>query len=210
VHIAVVDSDAPLDVTDSAATDDMLDWLRADLAQTQQPWKIVAHHHPAYSTSQPGSDSRVQSKLVPIYEAYGVNLVLTGHRHNYERTLPLRGGQVTTTAAGGIVYVVSGAGAAADGSCGTASWVAVSYCSQNYGLYSRISVNGNALTVEAVDAKGVVKDRYAFAPIPLLTPTPSPTKPPTPSPTKTPTPMPTSTVTALPSHFVRWIALMRR
>jgi phosphodiesterase/alkaline phosphatase D-like protein len=67
VHFVALDSNVPMDVNDSAASDDMFDWLRSDLSQTAQPWRVAALHHPAYSAGSHGSDSQVQSKLVPIF-----------------------------------------------------------------------------------------------------------------------------------------------
>lgn len=158
-----LDSNAPLRVNDAAAGDDMFDWLRNDLNQTTQPWKIVAFHHPAYSTGLHGSDSDVQTKLIPIFELYGVDLVLNGHDHLYQRSHPLKRGQVTTTGEGGIVYIVSGAGSQASYSCsGSAYWLAISYCSKSYGIYSRLKVNGSTLIVEAVDENGTVLDTYTL------------------------------------------------
>jgi len=165
-HIVVLDSNAPLDVDDNAASDDMFDWLRADLGQTKQPWKIVAFHHPAYSTGSHGSDPRVQAKLIPIFEAYGVQLVLNGHDHDYQRSLPLRAGQATTTAQGGVVYIVTGAGESASTACGTANWVAFARCSQPYGLYSRITVDGDSMTIQAVNNSGVVEDAVTLNRLP--------------------------------------------
>ena len=167
VHFVGLDSNIPLRAADNAASDDMLDWLRYDLSQTTQPWKIVAFHHAAYSTGKHGSSSRVQSRLAPIFEAYGVDLVLNGHDHIYQRSKPLRGGQVTTVEEGGIVYIVSGAGNQASYACGEADWSAVAYCSESYGLYSRITVNGNSLLVEAIDEDGIVKDYYVMV---MITP----------------------------------------
>ena len=161
-HFVGLDSNTPLDEADSTASDDMLDWLRNDLSQTTQRWKIVAFHHAAYSTGKHGSDSRVQSMLVPIFEEYGVNLVLNGHDHIYQRSKPLRGGQVTTVEEGGIVYIVSGAGNKASYACEEAEWSAVEYCSEPYGLYSRISVNEDSLLLEAIDEEGTAKDSYAI------------------------------------------------
>ena len=194
-HFVALDSNAPLNVDDGAAGDDMFDWLRADLSQSAQRWKIVAFHHAPYTTGPHGSDSRVQSKLVPIFEAYGVNLVVTGHDHTYQRTKPLRGGQVTTVEAGGIVYVVSGAGEMASYPCGDADWLAIAYCSLSYGMYSRITVNDNSLIVEAIDAEGAVRDYYVLGEYPTPTATPTPTKTATPSSTPTPTETSTPTVT---------------
>lgn len=163
VHFVVLDSNDPLRVDDATAGNDMFDWLRNDLAQTPQPWKVVAFHHAAYSPGLHGSDSDVQSKLVPIFEQYGVDLVLNGHDHIYSRTHPLRNGQLSTTANGGIIYVVSGSGSRADYSCGSAPyWLAISYCSQSYGIYNRITINGNNLTLEAIDDTGATKDTYAI------------------------------------------------
>lgn len=159
VHVVALDSNTPLNVSDSAASNDMLDWLRQDLSQTRQRWKIVALHHSPYSTGSHGSDSRVRSKLVPIFEKYGVDLVLSGHDHIYQRSKPLRNGNVTTASNGGITYVVTGAGSAANYGCGNASWVAVSFCAQSYGLYSRVTANNDRLTIEAINGSGTVKDR---------------------------------------------------
>lgn len=162
VHFVALDSNTPLSVSDDAASDDMFDWLRADLSQTTQLWKIVAFHHPAYSTGRHGSNSRVQSRLVPIFEEYGVDLVLTGHDHIYQRSKPMRQGQETTVEQGGIVYVVSGAGHQASYPCGTASWSVIAYCSESYGLYTRITVDGGRLTGEAIDETGTVKDYFVL------------------------------------------------
>ncbi len=86
-----------LDTEDSDLSSDgkMLSWLRRDLHQTKQRWLIVAFHHPPYSkgthdTDNPrdswGRSFDVRQNLLPILEQYGVDLVLTGHSHMYERS----------------------------------------------------------------------------------------------------------------------------
>lgn len=165
-HFVALDSNLPLYTGDEVALDDMFDWLRQDLGQTTQRWKIVALHLPAYSTSFHRPDSQIaRTKLVPIFEAYGVDLVLSGHEHIYQRSHPLRRGRVTTTEQGGIVYVISGAGSAASYRCDNATWVAAAYCSQSYGLYTRVTINGNNLTVTAIDENGATRDSYTFTKI---------------------------------------------
>lgn len=67
---------------------------------------------------------------------------------------------MTTVEQSGIIYIVSGAGSAASYTCSKADWVAISYCSKNYGLYTRITVTGNQLTIEAIDDQGIIKDYY--------------------------------------------------
>lgn len=161
VHFAVLDSTSSLNEDDSAAQDDMFDWLRDDLGRTTQNWKIGVFHHSAYSTGSHGSDTDVRAKLVPIFEAYGVDAVFTGHDHIYQRTKPIRAGQITTTTSGGIVYLVSGGGSRVDYWCDPhAEWLAVSRCSQDYGLYNRLSVDGDQITIDAVTSRGTITDTY--------------------------------------------------
>ena len=78
------------------------DWLETALAASTAPWKIVAMHHPAYSCGGYVGDTRVRDRLVPIFKRGGVDLVLAGHDHNYQRF----------ARRGGVTYVVHGGGGA--------------------------------------------------------------------------------------------------
>jgi 3',5'-cyclic AMP phosphodiesterase CpdA len=75
-------------------------WLEETLAATDAPWRIVAVHHPPYSAGYQGSNERVRRVFGPLFERYGVQLVLSGHDHDYQRSHPIRG----------VTYVVAGAG----------------------------------------------------------------------------------------------------
>ncbi len=71
-------------------------WLRSDLAQHNQEWLVAYWHHPPYSAGSHNSDVEVElvemrEKIVPILEAHGVDLVLSGHSHSYERSYMLHG-----------------------------------------------------------------------------------------------------------------------
>jgi hypothetical protein len=91
----------------------MLTWLAADLAATEQDWLIAFWHHPPYSKGSHDSDDVADSggrlrdmreNVLPILEAGGVDLVLAGHSHIYERSYLVDGAYDTpTTAAGHIV-----------------------------------------------------------------------------------------------------------
>jgi len=93
VLIIVVDSTQP----DNAQ---QLAWLTTQLADVDARWTIVAMHHPAYSAGVHGSDMGVREAFVPLLEASGVDLVLAGHDHDYQRSIPING----------ITYIVSGNG----------------------------------------------------------------------------------------------------
>lgn len=80
---------------------DQLRWLESTLAGNESPWVIVTMHHPAYSAGYHGSTEDIQKRWVPVFERYGVDLVLAGHDHDYQRTKPIVG----------VTYIVSGAAA---------------------------------------------------------------------------------------------------
>ena len=96
VHFIVLDS---MD-SSRAPGSPMLMWLQNDLAGTAQEWVIALFHHPPYSKGSHDSDSNADSggrlvdmreTVLPILEAGGVDLVLAGHSHLYERSYPLSG-----------------------------------------------------------------------------------------------------------------------
>jgi acid phosphatase type 7 len=110
IHFVSLDTNSPLNESNDRRQDDMLDWLEKDLSQTDKQWKIVYFHHPPYSSGhEHGPDLRVQQKIVPILEKYKVDLVFSGHEHNYERTCQMLQDQC---ADGGITYIVTGGGGA--------------------------------------------------------------------------------------------------
>ncbi|MES2923539.1 MAG: Ig-like domain-containing protein [Verrucomicrobiota bacterium] len=94
VHFISLDSQTTLASSSPTAAQTL--WLQNDLASTTQPWKIVFFHHPPYSKGSHNSDTESQMVTMrtvygPILEAGGVDLVLTGHSHNYERSVLLDG-----------------------------------------------------------------------------------------------------------------------
>ncbi|HEB73307.1 MAG TPA: metallophosphoesterase family protein [Nitrospirae bacterium] len=75
---------------------DMLLWLEEDLADTEQKWILAFWHHPPYSFGTHNSDNErelyeMRANVLPIIEKYGVDLVLTGHSHTYERSMLIKG-----------------------------------------------------------------------------------------------------------------------
>ena len=74
---------------------EMLSWLKKDLKQTKQQWLITFFHHPPYTKGSHNSDSKwdsdgrlisVREEILPLLEKAGVDLVLSGHSHMYERS----------------------------------------------------------------------------------------------------------------------------
>jgi len=81
---------------------DQLDWLAKELASSDSDWKIAFFHHPLYSSGEKhGSDLGLREQIEPLFIKNGVDVVLTGHEHFYERLKPQNG----------IHYIVSGSSA---------------------------------------------------------------------------------------------------
>jgi hypothetical protein len=92
IHFVCLDSyDSPRRIGGA-----MMTWLDKDLDSTLQPWTIAFFHHPPYSKGSHDSDSEVEliemrENALPILEAHGVDLVLSGHSHSYERSYLIDG-----------------------------------------------------------------------------------------------------------------------
>jgi len=76
----------------------MLIWLRQDLAANTQDWTIVYFHEPPYSKGSHDSDAffeififGMRENYVPVFDEFGVDLVLSGHSHVFERSFKIRG-----------------------------------------------------------------------------------------------------------------------
>jgi len=113
VHFVSADSaplgSLPSGCSPNSAFEAQLAWLDADLAASTAAWKVVFFHHSPYSDSNHGDNADVQALFVPLFEAHGVDVVLTGHDHCYQRFPPMSGG---APAADGVRYIVAGTGGA--------------------------------------------------------------------------------------------------
>ncbi len=86
-------------------------WLEGVLAQNPGKWSVVSFHQPVYSSSVGRDEAKVREHLVPVFESYGVDLVLMGHDHVYSRGYKDTSATSTPGRTSGPVYVVSDAGA---------------------------------------------------------------------------------------------------
>ncbi|MGB0591819.1 MAG: purple acid phosphatase family protein [Myxococcota bacterium] len=132
-------------------------WLEAHLASIQDDpnidWIFAMMHHPAYSAcTNHGSTQRVRTHWVPIFEAYGVDLVFSGHDHNYERSHPVHNGEVVAPDEG-VVYVVAGAFGAPPYTNGSDWWTAHSVHG-DVGNYVHVAIEGKRLEITAYSMDG--------------------------------------------------------
>ena len=174
-------------------------WLEADLQATNQPWKIVYFHQPPHSKGSHNSDNfwettmfGMRTNIMPIVERHGVDLVLSGHSHVYERSKLMNGfydwsflyapifevdggsGNETlgeeyhkalsgTNANKGTVYVVAGNGAS------SYAWGALNHPMMVAGWGCDtcvgsliIDVHNDTLRGKFYSSAGVVKDQFSI------------------------------------------------
>jgi acid phosphatase type 7 len=82
-------------------------WIKNDLAANTKKWVVAYFHHPPYTMGSHNSDTEselinIRNNFIRILERYGVDLVLCGHSHDYERSYLLDGhyGNESTFSAG--------------------------------------------------------------------------------------------------------------
>ena len=78
-------------------------WLEAELkaarANRNIDWIVVCMHQCAISTASlaNGADLGIRQEWSPLFDTYGVDLVVCGHEHHYERSHPIRGAEANAT-----------------------------------------------------------------------------------------------------------------
>jgi hypothetical protein len=127
-----------------------LDWLEKQLAGApKDQWKIAFFHHPLYSSARKhGSSLDLRKVLEPLFVKYGVNVVLTGHDHVYERIKPQQG----------IHHFVSGAGGSLRrGDLRRGSPLTAAGFDTDY-HFMLMEIDGDSLQYQAVSRTGAVVD----------------------------------------------------
>lgn len=124
---------------------------------------VLSLHYPPYSSGEHGSNPEMRAVLQPLSERYGVELVLAGHDHNYERTKPI----------GGVTYLVAASGGAPIRRVIPHDFTAQFRTEPHYVLFD---VEAGNLVGRAVNLDGEVFDTFILPPnppnprVPLVSP----------------------------------------
>jgi 3',5'-cyclic AMP phosphodiesterase CpdA len=136
VEFVVLDANRPEDPA-------QLQFLRETIAGSTARWTVAVFHQPVYSCSLHGSTPAIDAIWLPILRHDGVDLVLNGHDHTYERFGPLNG----------TTFIVTGGGGAAlydESACphGTPEPDAHEFVHH----FVTLQVSGSTMRVDALDA----------------------------------------------------------
>lgn len=184
-HWVVLDGNYYMDWTDAKARK----WLNEDLKASKATWKFVTFHQPAFSIDAPHGKEQRMRLVSDILQANGVDLVLCGHAHCYERSLPLNFGPeknktalslnadgtvdgafsfdktfdgTKNTSKKGIIHIVTGAGGARLYPQGEASEFILKFDSNSYS-FTEMQIKGKTLTVKQIDDSGKILDQFTVS-----------------------------------------------
>jgi predicted phosphodiesterase len=130
-------------------------FLENQLKNTKQPWKIVAMHNPLYSSpSNHPEEKELAGRLQPLFDQYGVDLVIYGHNHNYERIkLPDKP----------TVFIQAGTGGESHYDIkGSRSDGGVEFQDDNDYGFVKLTINSNTLSGQFISHGGKILDSFSI------------------------------------------------
>ncbi len=186
IHFICLDSYG----SDRSPAGAMFTWLAQDVASSNKDWNIAFWHHPPYTKGSHDSDTEIElvemrERALPILEEAGVDLVLGGHSHSYERSYLINGHygfsdsfieemkkdggsgredesgsyqKCHPSSHGGTVYIVAGTSGLAD------------QVSAHAAMHTSLSIPGSLvldvqvhrLDVKFIDERGEVRDYFTM------------------------------------------------
>lgn len=190
IHFIVLESYE----TDRSVGGTMYNWALSDITNTTQEWIVAIWHHPPYTKGSHNSDTEIElvqmrQNFLPMLETNGVDLVLSGHSHSYERSYFLNGhygtsdtfdsGTMTIGASGdgdgkldgngayvkgtsspeGAVYITAGSSGKISG--GSLNHNAM-YASLNQLGSCILEVNGSTLNLKFITNTGTITDYFTI------------------------------------------------
>lgn len=172
-------------------------WIKQDLEANTQKWTIAYWHHPPFTMGSHNSDAEteltdIRANFIQILERYGVDLVLCGHSHSYERSKLMKGHygmestfdaaqhHLSTSSANydgstdscpyiksednhdGTVYIVAGSAGQLGGSAATYPHDAMHFSDVDNGGSLTFEIEGNRLDARWVCADGAIRDYFTI------------------------------------------------
>lgn len=154
-------------------------WLKQQLeAAKHKKWKFLFFHHPPFHSSKTHRSQRWMSTIAPVLSKYKVDVVFSGHVHNYQRSRPIFAGdgsrEIDRSFDGraqakpnGTIYLVTGGGGAGlydkKQEKQPSTWEPYTVVFKAQHSFTNLRVEGSTLSFQQVNAKGEVIDSFRIA-----------------------------------------------
>ena len=145
----MIDATSPIDVQ---AT-----WIEEQLAGSVAAWKFAMFHFPPYSSD--GGYPDIRQKWCTLFDKYHVDIVMSGHVHNYLRTKPMNSEKPVANPAGGTVYLIS-IGIPDNDPVEILPYADAQVSGEM--LYQTVQINSNKLVYKAMNIDGIVRDEMVI------------------------------------------------
>jgi hypothetical protein len=145
----MIDATSPIDAQTK--------WIEQQLEGSDAMWKFAIFHFPPYSSD--GGYPEIREKWCTLFDKYHVDLVMSGHVHNYLRTKPMNNEKAVPSASQGTVYLVS------IGIPDNDPQVRLTYAEAQVSgemLYQTITITGNKLDYKAMNTDGIIRDQMVI------------------------------------------------
>ncbi len=194
IHFLSLDSYGQVEKTSLwDTTGPQVTWIKEDLEQLNpsSTWVVAYWHHPPYTMGSHNSDREkdliaIREQFIPILERYGVDLIICGHSHVYERSDLMNGnygmentfdskrqthGKTSSSPLifrkrslreKGTVYVVSGSAGQLGGKQASFPHAAMPFSDADHGGASLLEVKGNKLDFKWICADGTIRDSFSI------------------------------------------------
>jgi acid phosphatase type 7 len=145
----MIDATSPIDA--------QTEWIERQLAGSDAEWKFAMFHFPPYSSD--GGYPEIRKKWCTIFDKYHVDIVMSGHVHNYLRTKPMNNEEPVASPADGTIYLISIG--IPDNDPQARLPFAESQVSGEM-LYQKVLIKGNRLEYKAMNIDGIVRDQLTI------------------------------------------------
>jgi hypothetical protein len=153
LHMVVLDQYTPYGPGSA-----QLEWVEANLALTEKPWRMICLHEPGWSAGGHSNEIPVQNYIQPLCEVYGVAMILGGHNHYYARAV-----------VNGVQHITTGGGGAPLDTPNPNYPNVVATARAHH--FCKIEISGDLLTFSAVTPTGQLIDSFEMtSPVSAVTP----------------------------------------
>ena len=147
IRFIVLDSNSDLNVRS-----EQYRWFEGNLKAigAETKFVIVIFHHPIFSSTDKYADEKGLICMVPLFERYKVDMVFSGHSHNYEKFLYHN-----------IYYIVTGGGGAKLYGRSHVAQYSMLFAKVHH--FCKLSTSGDQLTVTVLDIDSNVIDQFSVS-----------------------------------------------